>query len=140
MLAEMEPLYGLLQACSCLDSPATTPAASACVWAESSQCAACCPCRVPVSWLHGHVCCCMPCAQAMAEFKARVTSYLRRTGAQLSHLTLSRTPGLLAGFLALTGNLARLHLLAARMPYRQIVQLYTLVYCTVEVGVMDAEC
>lgn len=69
----------------------------------------------------------------MSEHKAHVAAYLRAAGGTLGGLSLARTPGLLSGFLQLTGNLARMHLLAARMPYRQIVQLYTLVFCTVEV-------
>jgi hypothetical protein len=72
----------------------------------------------------------------MAEFKARVTTFLRRAGEQLARLTLARTPGALGAFIDLTGNLLRMHLLAGRAPYRQIMQLYTLAFCTVEVSIL----
>ena len=70
----------------------------------------------------------------MSDFKTRLTAFLQQHGQLTSALTVQHTPGLLAQFVELTGNTVRMHLLARHMPYKQIIQLYTLVYATVEVG------
>lgn len=71
--------------------------------------------------------------QDMSEIKGELMDFLRQHGQLCLALTVQQTPGLLAGFMELTGNAVRMHLLARHMPYKQIIQLYTLVYATVEV-------
>ena len=72
--------------------------------------------------------------QEMSDFKTRLTVFLQEHGELTSALTVKYTPGLLSQFVELTGNTVRMHLLARHMPYKQIIQLYTLVYATVEVS------
>jgi hypothetical protein len=72
--------------------------------------------------------------QDMNDFKGRLSAFLRQHGTMCSLLCASHTPGLLAAFLQLTGNVVRMHLLAPQLPFKQIIQLYTLVYATVEVA------
>lgn len=73
------------------------------------------------------------CLQDMSELKSRLTAYLRQHGQLASAFSVQRTPGLLGDFIELTGNAVRMHLLARHMPYKHIIQLYALVYNTVEV-------
>ncbi len=74
--------------------------------------------------------------QDMRDFNSSVTAFLHQHGQLASALTVQRTPGLLAEFVELTGNTVRMHLLARHIPYKQIIQLYTLAYATVEVSIM----
>ncbi|BDA47654.1 probable Nck-associated protein 1 at N-terminal half [Coccomyxa sp. Obi] len=70
--------------------------------------------------------------QDMSEFKEGLMAFLRQHGQISLALTVQQTPGLLAAFMEVTSNAVRMHLLARHMPYKQIIQLYTLVYATVE--------
>ncbi len=71
--------------------------------------------------------------QDINDFKGKAAAFCRQHGAQCSFLCISHTPELLQAFMGLTNNLVRLHLLARHLPYKRIIQLYTLVYATVEV-------
>ena len=71
--------------------------------------------------------------QDMSEFKEGLMVFLSQHGQFSLALTVQQTPGLLAAFMEVTSNALRMHLLARHMPYKQIIQLYTLVYATVEV-------
>ena len=71
--------------------------------------------------------------QDMSDLKGELMDFLRQHGQFSSALTVQQTPGLLAAFMEVTSNAVRMHLLARHMPFKQIIQLYTLVYATVEV-------
>lgn len=73
------------------------------------------------------------CVQDMKDFKAAVASLVRRCGSLCSPFSLSHTPSLLHAFMAVIGNLVRVHMLACHLPYKQIIQLYSLVHATVVV-------
>ena len=77
--------------------------------------------------------CGMSDVQDMSDFKGELMDFLRQHGQFSSALTVQQTPGLLAAFMEVTSNAVRMHLLARHMPFKQIIQLYTLVYATVEV-------